>query len=322
MDAITIVIERFDGTKRYRQEYGIEKSDIRNKTVLATLIHIQEKLDPTLNFTASCRSAICGACGVRVNGHAVLACDTKIEEQLALYGADTLNIAPLANYTVLSDLVVDWAPSLENLRKIRPELAAKSVFSKQGGCTQSVAEFEDIKLMWDCILCGCCASGCNKLTAHAGDYLEPFVFTHAWRAAADSRSGDPMTHGRPAADNGLWKCFHCQSCANACPKKIKSVDDIAGLRALTVKHGMDQGKGPAHAKSFLSDLKAAGRLNEVRLALRTEGVAAVLRVGLAYKLWKNGKMHPLEILGDEPIQGHADLARMLDAAEAATKERG
>jgi succinate dehydrogenase / fumarate reductase iron-sulfur subunit len=322
MDAITIRIERFDGTKRYSQEYTVGRDALRNKTVLATLIHIKEKLDPTLNFTASCRSAICGACGVRVNGYAILACDTKIEEQLALHGADTLSISPLANYTVLSDLVVDWAPSLENLRKIRPELAAKGEFSRQEGCTQSAAEFEDIKLMWDCILCGCCASECNKLASNAADYLEPFVFTHAWRAAADSRSGDPMTHGKPAADNGLWKCVHCQACANACPKQIKPVDDIAGLRALTVKRGMTQGKGPAHAKAFLSDLKTTGRLNEVRLALRTEGVAAVLRIGLACNLLKKGKMHPLEILGDAPIEGHADLARMLDAAAAATQEKG
>jgi succinate dehydrogenase / fumarate reductase iron-sulfur subunit len=319
MDAITITIERFDGAKRYGQEYKVDTNDIRNKTVLATLIHIKEKLDPTLNFTASCRSAICGACGVRVNGHAVLACDTKIEDLLAIYDADALLVSPLANYTVLSDLVVDWEPSIENLRVIHPELEAKSEFSREKGCTQSAAEFENIRLMWDCILCGCCASECNKFTANNKDYLEPFVFTHAWRAAADSRSRDPMTHGKPAADNGLWKCVHCQECANVCPKQIKSVDDIAGLRALTVKRGMNQGKGPKHARAFLADLQETGRLNEVKLALRTEGLSTFLRVGLACTLWKKGKMNPLEVLGDDPIQGHADLARMLDAAKAATQ---
>jgi len=287
--------------------------------VLGTLFHIKEKLDPTLNFTASCRSAICGACGVRVNGHAILACDTKIEEVFAIYGAGDLSISPLANYRVISDLVVDWEPSLENLRKIRPELAAKSEFSKEKGCTQTEADFNNIKRMWDCILCGCCASECNKFTSNSKDYLEPFVFTHAWRAAADSRNGDPMAHGKPAADNGLWKCVHCQECANVCPKHIASVDDIAGLRALTVKHGLKQGKGPAHAHAFLSDLEKTGRLNEVMLALRTEGVATFLRVALAWRLWRSGKINPLEVLGDEPIHGHADLVSMLNAAKAATK---
>jgi len=319
MDAITISIERFDGTKRHRQDYKVEKSEIRNQTVLATLFHIKEKLDPTLNFTASCRSAICGACGVRVNGHAILACDTKIEEQLAQHETDTLIIAPLANFRVISDLVVDWEPAVENLRKVHPMLTAKGEYSKEKGCTQSAADFDSIKLMWDCILCGCCASECNKFTTNNKDYLEPFVYTHAWRAAADSRNGDPMAQGRPAADNGLWKCVHCQECANVCPKHIESVKDIAGLRALTVKHGMKQGKGPAHAHAFLSDLEKTGRLNEMMLALRTEGIATCLRVALAWRLWRSGKINPLELLGDDPIRGHADLVSMLNAAKAATK---
>jgi succinate dehydrogenase / fumarate reductase iron-sulfur subunit len=97
------------------------------------------------------------------------------------------------------------------------------------------------------------------------------------------------------------------------------VEDIAGLRALTVKHGMNEGKGPAHAKAFLSDLEKTGRLNEVQLALKTEGAAALLRVGLACKLWMKGKINPLEVLGDEPVPGHADLTNMLNAAKAATK---
>ena len=321
MNAITIIIDRFDGTRRYRQEYTVGKHDLHNKTVLATLIHIKETLDPTLNFTASCRSAICGACGVRVNGHAILGCDTKIEELLALYNADTLSISPLANYTVISDLVVDWEPSIENLRAVRPGLVAKSEFSKEQGCTQSEADFESIKLMWDCILCGCCASGCNKLSSNNKDYMEPFVFTHAWRAAADSRSGDPMAHGKPAVDKGLWKCVHCQECSNACPKEIKPVDDIAGLRALSVRHGMNQDKGPKHAKAFLTDLRETGRLNEVKMALRTEGLSTFARAGFACTLWRKGKMNPLEILGDSPIEGQADLTRMLDAAQAATKAK-
>ena len=321
MDAYTIIIERFDGTKRHTREYRAGKNEIHNKTVLATLMFIKEKLDPTLNFTASCRSAICGACAVRVNGSAILACDTKIEDLFALYESDSLTIAPLANYTVLSDLVVDWTPAIENLRKVHPGIVAKNAFSKEKGCKQSVADFDKVKVMWDCILCGCCASECSKFTTNKNDYLEPFVFTRAWRAAADSRSKDPMLHSGPAADNGLWKCVHCQECADVCPKQVKPVDDIAGLRALTVKHGMNQGKGPNHANAFLTDLRSAGRLNEVKLALRTEGAGALARIGLACKMMRKGKVNPLEVLGDKPIEGHADLVRMLDAAKAATKAK-
>ncbi len=321
MDAVTIIIERFDGTKRYTQEYAVDKKALRNLTVLSTLILIKETLDPTLNFTASCRSAICGACGVRVNKRAILACDTKIEELLAIYGENRLTISPLANFTVLSDLVVDWEPSIADLRKIHPGLVAKSEFSKKKGCLQKPADFERIKLMWDCILCGCCASECNKRTSDKSDFMEPFVYTHARRRCSDSRSRDPMVHAKPALDNGLWKCVHCQQCADVCPKAIKPVDDIADMRGLTMRKGFTEGKGPQHAEAFYTDLKETGRLNEVKLELKTEGFGVITKAGLAFRMLQKGKLNPMEVLGEDKIKGHDDLARMLDAAKAAAKAK-
>lgn len=204
-DAVFIVIERFDGKKRYSQEYTLARADVHNKTVLSTLIFIKEHLDPTLNFTAACRMAICGACGVRLNGQPIIACDTSMEDQLALYATNRVTIAPLANFKVISDLVVDWEPALENLRKVHPSLMARKEFSKEKGCQQSAGDMEKIADMWDCILCGCCASSCNKLSVNRADYLEPFVFNIAARMSVDSRSKDPMIHAKPAFDNGLWK---------------------------------------------------------------------------------------------------------------------
>ena len=316
------IIDRFDGKKSYQQTYTVEKKDIETKTLLGVLLYIKEKHDVTLNFTASCRCAICGACGVRVNGHAYIACDTKMEELFEEYGdVDTFHIAPLANFTVISDLVVDWEPSIENLRKIKPAMVAKDQFSAKDGCRQNQEEFDRIIKQWDCILCGCCASECNKLAADRSDYMEPFVYTHAWKVANDSRTKDPMIHVKPAVLNGLWNCVHCHECTSRCPKHISSADDIAGLRALAMKKGLNTGVGPAHAKSFYTDLvEDSGRLNEIRLALRTEGVSTALRAGTAVTLMRAGKMNPLEIFGGHTIEGHKDLVKMIEAAKAANKE--
>lgn len=316
------IIERFDGKKSYEQTYTVEKKDIEALTLLSVLLLIKQTQDVTLNFTASCRCAICGACGVRVNGHAYIACDSKMTELVEEYkDADTFRIAPLANFKVISDLVVDWEPAMENLRKIKPALVAKSEFSVKEGCRQNQEEFDRIIKQWDCILCGVCASECNKLSADNSDYMEPFVFTHAWRAANDSRSKDPMIHVKPSVTNGLWNCVHCQECANRCPKHISSADDIASLRALAMRKGLNSGVGPAHAKSFYTDLvEDSGRLNEIRLALRTEGVSTALRAGTAITLMGAGKMNPLEIFGGHTIEGHKDLVKMIEAAHAANKE--
>ena len=107
------------------------------------------------------------------------------------------------------------------------------------------------------------------------------ALTNSWRAANDSRSKDPLLHGKPAVAGGLWNCVHCQECANRCPKGISAADDIAGLRGMVMAKGMTEGVGPAHAKSFYTDLvEDSGRLNEVRLALRTEGISTIARAGM------------------------------------------
>ncbi len=246
-----IIIDRFNGKEKYEQSYDIDDKDIQGKTLLSLLLFIKKTKDITLNFTASCQSAICGACAVRVNGHSYLACDTKMQDLLKEYdNPSSIRISPLGNFRVISDLIVDWEPSIENLRKIRPAMVAKNEFSAEKGCKQSQEEFDRISKQWDCILCGSCASECNKLEADSSDYMQPFVFTHAWRAAADSRGKDPMLHVKPSVMNGLWLCVHCQECADRCPKGISSVSDIANLRVMAIKKGLNEGLGPDHAEAF------------------------------------------------------------------------
>lgn len=314
------IIDRFDGTKTYEQTYNVADKEVNGKTLLSVLITIKQTQDITLNFTASCKSAICGACAVRVNGHSYLACDTIMDNLLKEYdNPKELRISPLGNFRVISDLVVDWEPSIENLRKIRPAMVAKAEFSAEKGCKQTEAEVEKIAKQWDCILCGSCASECNKLEADSSDYMQPFVFTHAYRAAADSRGKDSMTHIKPSVKNGLWNCVHCEECANRCPKGISSADDIANLRVMALKGGLDSGLGPDHAMAFYKDLVGgSGRLNEIYLAIRSDGIFGSMgKMDIAYNLMKKGKMNPMHIFGDDEIEGHKDLVKMIKAAQAA-----
>lgn len=289
-----IIIDRFNGKEKYEQSYDIDDKDIQGKTLLSLLLFIKKTKDITLNFTASCQSAICGACAVRVNGHSYLACDTKMQDLLKEYdNPSSIRISPLGNFRVISDLIVDWEPSIENLRKIRPAMVAKNEFSAEKGCKQSQEEFDRISKQWDCILCGSCASECNKLEADSSDYMQPFVFTHAWRAAADSRGKDPMLHVKPSVMNGLWLCVHCQECADRCPKGISSVSDIANLRVMAIKKGLNEGLGSDHAEAFYKDLvEGSGRLNEIYLALRSEGVIGSMgKTDIAFKLMRAGKSY-------------------------------
>ena len=46
----TLIIDRFDGKKRYEQSYTVAAKDVAGKTVLNTLLFIKQTQDPTLNL--------------------------------------------------------------------------------------------------------------------------------------------------------------------------------------------------------------------------------------------------------------------------------
>lgn len=70
-----------------------------------------------------------------------------------------------------------------------------------------------------------------------------------------------MLHVKSSVMNGLWLCVHCQECADRYPKGISLVSDIANLRVMAIKKGLNEGLGPDHAEAFCKDLiEGSGRL--------------------------------------------------------------
>lgn len=289
---ITLKIQRFLKDKQWTQDYSMEVAT--GMTVLAALIKIKETVDPTLTFSASCRSSICGACGVRVNGNAVLACEALVADLVKRYNTEVLTVGPLANFTVLRDLMVDWKPKYEKLKKIKPALQPKDEFSAATGCKQSRDDFRKYSKNSECILCGSCVSECNKSTADSSDFLDPFIFSKAQKFVADSRDKDPVAHLEPAVKEGLWKCMNCQECAAKCPKGLNPAEDIEKLRIATFKSKLSSNAGSDHAQAFYDDVHETGRLDEVKLGLKTEGLKSALRIPVAYRLMRVGKLAPLE----------------------------
>lgn len=84
-------------------------------------------------------------------------------------------------------------------------------------------------------MCGCCASECNKLSTDNSDYMESFVFVHAFRSAFDSRNKNDMLHTKASVMGRLWNCVHCQECIDRCPKWINAAENIASLRIKAIK---------------------------------------------------------------------------------------
>jgi len=90
--------------------------------VLDALIEIREYQDESLVVRCACRSAICGSCAMWVNGHAKLACKSKLQDH-TIDGKVTVEAPP--SMPVIRDLVADMTPFWEKNRKVKPWLENK-----------------------------------------------------------------------------------------------------------------------------------------------------------------------------------------------------
>ncbi|MCZ6539478.1 MAG: 2Fe-2S iron-sulfur cluster-binding protein, partial [Chloroflexi bacterium] len=77
---VDLKVKRFDpadsGGRTWWQEYEVDVHP--DSTVLDALIEVREHVDGTLAMRCACRAAICGSCGMKVNGDAKLACKTRV----------------------------------------------------------------------------------------------------------------------------------------------------------------------------------------------------------------------------------------------------
>ena len=79
-------------------------------TVLDALFYVLRRHDRSLAFRCACRAAMCGSCGMVVNGTERLACRTPLAE---VAGSGVVRVEPLRNLPVVKDLVVDTDPFFE-----------------------------------------------------------------------------------------------------------------------------------------------------------------------------------------------------------------
>src|SRR6187399_3365329 len=83
------------------QTYQVPFTD--DMSVLQGLQYIKDYLDGTVSFRWSCRMAICGSCGMMVNGKPELSCHTFLRD----YYPGKVRIEPLSHFPILRDLVID-----------------------------------------------------------------------------------------------------------------------------------------------------------------------------------------------------------------------
>lgn len=222
---VKVKILRYDPNKDkkpYYQTYEIAIDE--GVTILDIINEIHWKIDGTLSYRRSCRSAICGSCAMKVNGQNILACETPLHR----FG-NKLKIEPMPGFPIIKDLVVDMEGFFEKLKRIKPYLILdKPVPEKE--FIQSTEEFEQIRESADCILCGACTSSCPSLWCN-DQYLGPAALVKAYRFIFDSRDDAQNERLNIINDkNGIWRCHTIFNCMEACPKNIKITEYISRLK--------------------------------------------------------------------------------------------
>jgi succinate dehydrogenase / fumarate reductase iron-sulfur subunit len=289
---VALKIWRFDGNtgERKLERYEVEAPEWA--TLLDVLDIVKDQVDGTLAYRKSCRMMICGSCGMRMDGGAVLACKTRMYE-LAKSGHEPV-ISAMGNLPIVKDLVVDMEPFWAKMRAMKPWLQPGYQEPPDGKEFRvSQERMNVIHKEALCINCGCCVSECNSMESDP-DFLGPAALAKGMRFVGDAR--DEATVDRLedySSEHGIWDCTRCYFCQERCPKGVDPRDAIAKLGAEAMKHGIDSDMGAKHAKWFVTSAKTTGWLRETELVPKTQGVVASIKeIKFAMGLLKHGKVPP------------------------------
>lgn len=219
-------ILRFDPHKDSETHFQAYRHETRHQdTVLEALKDIRDQQDPSLSFRYSCREAVCGSCGMVVNGRIALACRTQVRD----LGSDEVVIEPLPNLEIRKDLIVDLTPFWEAYRKVEPYLQAPGEVPEKGHRV-SERDMEKVFQYITCVLCACCYSAC-PVASRDGRYIGPAALAKLQRFALDPRDQRPFAaFERVNTPEGVWGCDTVFRCNDVCPKDVRPADGIEGLR--------------------------------------------------------------------------------------------
>ena len=192
-------------------------------SMLDALEYIKDELDSSLAYRWSCRMAVCGSCGMVINGTPKLGCETFLRD----YYPGSIRIEPLANFPIEKDLIIDADNFIKQLESVKPyiinamEKPVTEGVHKQP--PQQVGLYKQFSMCINCMLCysACPQMGLNPL------FIGPAAIALGHRYNLDSRDKGYEQRSQVIQDkNGVWSCTFVGYCSEVCPK---SVDPAAAI---------------------------------------------------------------------------------------------
>lgn len=241
---ITIKVRRYNPEQDQApvfQTYQVPFSD--DMSVLQALLFIKDELDETLSFRWSCRMAICGSCGMMINGNPKLSCKTFLRD---IY-PETVRVEALNHFPIERDLVVVMDDFIDKLELIQPYIIPAAPRSlAQGEYLQTPAQLENYEQFSSCINCLLCYAACPQYGLNP-EFIGPGALALLHRYNADSRDGASAQRMElVAAEEGVFNCTAVGYCSEVCPKHVDPANAV------------NQNKTTAAGNYFMSFLKPRG----------------------------------------------------------------
>jgi fumarate reductase iron-sulfur subunit len=192
-------------------------------SVLQALQQIKATLDGSLAFRWSCRMAVCGSCGMMINGTPRLACNTFLRE----LAPDTITIEPLENFPIERDLIVSVGDFVKKIESIYPYVMPKVPKAvEEGTYLQTPGQMAAYASFADCINCMLCYAACPQFGANP-DFVGPGAMALLQRYSSDSRDGGQQARlDRIRGEDGVWSCTAVGICSEVCPKQVDPANAV------------------------------------------------------------------------------------------------
>src|SRR5213082_99292 len=287
MPEYTLRIRRYDPETGGAPRWDTHTVDLgKTQSVLDAILKIKDDEDGSIGIRCSCQQAICGSCGVRMNGKPGLACNTHLGEAAQRgHGkgwnppdegqeSEVITVEPMGNMPVIRDLIVDMdAVHWKKIQRVTPWLINKEPVPER----EYVVPHEnmvDVTQPMACIQCGACVSDCLSMEVDP-EFVGPAALAKAYRFVGDPRDAEHSERLKDLSEDGhgIYDCTHCFNCVDACPKGVAPMSQIMRLRRIagSDEEINDRNNGHRHEDAFVTLVRDYGLLNEAELLPRSYG---------------------------------------------------
>src|SRR5687768_6629744 len=254
------------GEAPYWEDFEVDLDG--HRSVLDGILQAKDRTDASIGIRCSCRAAICGSCGVRINGRPNLACHMHLDRAAEGAADGVITVEPMGNMPVIKDLIVDMdAVHWKKIQRVSPWLLPAGEEPEREYVVPPESMI-DVTQSMACIQCGACVSDCLSMEVDPL-FVGPAALAKAYRFVGDPRDGQQFERLKDLAEDphGIYDCTHCFNCIEACPKGVAPMSQIMRLRRIaSADHDIeDRNNGYRHEHAFVDNIEKNGLLHEADL---------------------------------------------------------